>query len=103
MRTKSHISNLILATLLAHGYGQASAQSLDQPLNYISPVTLSNDDLADGGQAFRIIFENITWQGDLRSYTYTNNSGVITSTSGWSARTVFADAETNNQVGQSDS
>ncbi|MFT6311067.1 MAG: hypothetical protein ACJAQS_001436 [Porticoccus sp.] len=76
-------------------FGQASAQSLAPPLDYVSPIMLSNNNLANGAVAFRGAFENASWQGDLFAYTIAAD-GSITKTPTWSANQQFAEAETAN-------
>jgi hypothetical protein len=76
-------------------FGQASAQSLAPPLDYVSPIMLSNNNLANGAVAFRGAFENASWQGDLFAYAIAAN-GSITKTPEWSANQQFAEAETAN-------
>jgi Tfp pilus tip-associated adhesin PilY1 len=90
MRVNLHLSSTVLATMLL--VGQVNAQSIDQPLDRISPITLTDNDLANGASiALRGAFENVSWQGDLFAYDVTSN-GAVTGPL-WSAATKFSEAE----------
>lgn len=92
-----HINSYLFTTALTITllFGQVNAISLDQPLDYIAPLTLDNRDLANGGRAFRGGFENGYWQGDLFSYEVAKD-GSVTNPPVWSAADQFSLAEANN-------
>jgi hypothetical protein len=81
------------------GQGLASAQNLNQQLDYIGPITLSNNDLGNGigidTVAFRGVFENVTWQGNLFAYSVADD-GRITQDPLWSALDKFTELEADN-------
>ena len=92
MRIKLYLSNTVLLTTLL--FSQAHAQSLRQPLDYVGPITLSDNDLANGSILFRGAFENNTWQGSLFAYDLVGP--IITQPPKMSALDKFAELETLN-------
>lgn len=98
------IRSTLIATLLSTGaaYAAAPFTPANQPLGYIGPVELSDNDLKEGANAYRGWFENGSWQGDLIEYTVTSTGSMSTSidltglqpkqggSENWSAHVVFA-------------
>ena len=111
------ITNTVINTMLLSASMILSQQSLAaavecvtpntpecQPLGYIGPMELSDNDLSNGAQGYRGWFENGSWQGDLIEYDVSSGGGLSTSIdlsdpspkqsaggANWSAHVRFAD------------
>ena len=99
---------LILSpTFINPVFSAAAFDPTDQPLGSIGPIELSSSDISTEPNAYRIWYENGTWQGDLVEYDIAttgqmsttidlstgtpSQGGSVPATDNWSANVKFAE------------